>query len=138
LCTPSALRRGTDESAQVAGVSDEIRQIVAEVLRSYQQAVGEGAGTKSSSEGALGKGIFADVDSAVGAASEAQRVLVTLPLETRRALIEAMRRTVLASNESLSAQAVAETGLGNAADKQVKNALAATKTPTGSSGPSRR
>jgi acyl-CoA reductase-like NAD-dependent aldehyde dehydrogenase len=113
----------------VAGVSDEIRQIVAEVLRSYQQAVGEGAGTKSSSEGALGKGIFADVDSAVGAASEAQRVLVTLPLETRRALIEAMRRTVLASNESLSAQAVAETGLGNAADKQVKNALAATKTP---------
>jgi len=110
-------------------VSDEIRQIVAEVLRSYQQAVGEGAGAQSSSKGALGKGVFADVDSAVGAAGAAQRELVALPLETRRALIEAMRRTVLASNESLSGQAVAETGLGNVADKQVKNALAATKTP---------
>jgi acyl-CoA reductase-like NAD-dependent aldehyde dehydrogenase len=113
----------------MAGVSDEIRQIVAEVLRSYQQAVGEGAGAKSFSEGPLGKGIFADVDSAVAAAGVAQRELVALPLETRRALIEGMRRAVLSANESLSAQAVAETGLGNVADKQAKNALAATKTP---------
>ncbi|MBE3065642.1 MAG: aldehyde dehydrogenase, partial [Spirochaetes bacterium] len=110
-------------------MSDEIRQIVAEVLKSYQQAVGEGARGQSYPEGALGKGIFADVDSAVGAAGVAQRELVALPLETRRRLIEGMRRAVLASNESLSAQAVAETGLGNVADKQVKNALAATKTP---------
>ena len=114
-------------------MSDEIRQIVAEVLKSYQQAVGSlaageapGAGAVS---GGLGKGIFADVDSAVGAAGAAQRELVGLPLETRRALIEAMRRMVLASNESLSAQAVAETGLGNVADKQLKNALAVNKTP---------
>jgi acyl-CoA reductase-like NAD-dependent aldehyde dehydrogenase len=113
----------------VAGVSDEIRQIVAEVLKSYQQAVVEGAGAQSPSEGALGKGIFADVDSAVAAAGVAQRELVALPLETRRRLIEAMRRAVLSANESLSAQAVAETGLGNVADKQSKNALAALKTP---------
>ena len=113
----------------MAGVSDEIRQIVAEVLRSYQQAVGEGAGAKSFSEVSLGKGIFADVDSAVAAAGVAQRELVALPLDTRRALIEGMRRAVLSANESLSAQAVAETGLGNVADKQAKNALAATKTP---------
>ena len=44
-------------------------------------------------------------------------------------MVEAMRAAVLQSNESLSAEAVAETGLGNVRDKQVKNALAAEKTP---------
>jgi propionaldehyde dehydrogenase len=44
-------------------------------------------------------------------------------------MIEAMRAAVIANNESLSRDAVAETGLGNVRDKQVKNALAAEKTP---------
>ena len=65
------------------------------------------------------------MDSAVAAAGVAQRELVMLPLDTRKRMIEGMRRAVLAANASLSADAVAETGLGNLADKQVKNALAA-------------
>ena len=40
-----------------------------------------------------------------------------------------MRQAVISNNESLSREAVAETGLGNVRDKQVKNALAAEKTP---------
>ena len=40
---------------------------------------------------ALGKGVFADIDSAVAAAAVAQRELVALPLDTRRRVIAAMR-----------------------------------------------
>ncbi len=40
-----------------------------------------------------------------------------------------MRRAVLEANESLSREAVAETGLGNVPDKIAKNVLAAAKTP---------
>jgi acyl-CoA reductase-like NAD-dependent aldehyde dehydrogenase len=54
---------------------------------------------------------------------------VALPLDGRRRIIERMRATVLDANESLSSEAVSETGLGNVRDKKVKNTLAATKTP---------
>jgi acyl-CoA reductase-like NAD-dependent aldehyde dehydrogenase len=77
----------------------------------------------------LGKGVFADIDTAIVAATAAQRELVALPLDTRRRMVEAMRQTVLEANESISSDAVAETGLGNIRDKKLKNALAATKTP---------
>jgi aldehyde dehydrogenase len=114
-------------------MSDEIRQIVAEVLKSFQSAGlavgGEAGAAAQAGGGALGKGVFADVDSAVAAAGEGQRELAGLPLEKRRALIECMRRAVLESNASLSAEAVAETGLGNVRDKQAKNLLALSKTP---------
>jgi len=76
-----------------------------------------------------GLGIFPDIDSAVKAARMAQRELVELSLETRRAMIEAMRRTVLERNAELSEAAVEETGMGNVRDKRAKNELAARKTP---------
>ena len=57
-------------------------------------------------------GVFADVDSAVAPRRRRQRELMALPLDTRTRLIEAMRRAVLANNESLSPEAVAETGPG--------------------------
>jgi len=69
------------------------------------------------------------VEGAVRAAAAAQRELIALPLDTRTRLIEAMRAAVRANNESLSRDAVAETGLGNVRDKQVKNTLALEKTP---------
>jgi acyl-CoA reductase-like NAD-dependent aldehyde dehydrogenase len=117
-------------------VSDEIRQIVAEVLKSFQAAgIGLGAdgaaatGPAPGGSGDRGPGVYGDVDTAVAAAARGQRELVELALEKRRALIEAMRRAVISANESLSAEAVAETGLGNVRDKQAKNLLAVTKTP---------
>jgi acyl-CoA reductase-like NAD-dependent aldehyde dehydrogenase len=76
-----------------------------------------------------GPGIFADVDSAVAAARAAQAALVELSLETRKAIITAIRRAVLDRNEDLSSEAVVETGLGNDRDKKAKNELAALKTP---------
>lgn len=117
----------------MANPADEIRQIVAEVLKSADVAAmlnGTGAAAGAARPGvAFGNGVFADIDSAVGAAAAAQRELAELPLDTRRRMIDAMRHAVIAANDSFSAEAVAETGLGNVRDKKVKNELAAAKTP---------
>ena len=123
-------------------LEDDIRQIVEQVLKSTDLAAllgdiqGGGAtaldapqGARPGASGSLGHGIFSDIDSAVAAAAAAQRELVALPLDIRRRIIEAMRATVLEANESLSREAVTETGLGNVRDKKTKNSLAARKTP---------
>jgi len=118
-------------------LTDEIRQIVEQVLKSHDVATLLGEAQSGSQPGAvrkaaggfLGKGIFGDIDSAVAAASAAQRELAALPLDTRRRIVDAMRATMLDANESLSREAVAETGLGNVRDKKAKNSLAARKTP---------
>ena len=111
---------------------EEIRKIVTQVLKSneVQSLLGDvGIGARAAVEAPAGPGIFPDIGSAVGAAADAQRALVELPLDTRRRLLSGMRSAVLANNESLSREAVAETGLGNVRDKQMKNTLAARKTP---------
>ena len=110
--------------------TDEIRKIVEQVLKSTDvQALIRGSALDATPSGPMGAGIFPDIASAVTAATAAQAELVALPLDTRRRIIEGMRRAVLSNNESLSGDAVSETGLGNVRDKQVKNALAALKTP---------
>ena len=102
-------------------LASDIRQIVEQVLKNpdFATLLGGAAAPASAAPAAaaapLGPGAFADVDSAVAAAGVAQRELVMLPLDTRRRMIEGMRRAVLAANASLSAEAVAETGLGNVA-----------------------
>lgn len=127
----------------MANLTDEIQSIVEQVIKNPDiaallsaggaaagpSAAGSSAGASAPGTQAARRGIFPDLDSAVAAAKIAQRELIALPLDTRKAIIEAMRRVVLWNNGDLSAQAVAETGIGNAADKQTKNALAATKTP---------
>ncbi len=115
-------------------LADEIRGIVKEVLKSPEIAAlleKESSGTAQASASGASElsGIFSDIDSAVAAATVAQRELVELPLDTRRAMIDAMRRVIIWNNRELSTQAVEETGMGNIEDKQVKNLLAATKTP---------
>ena len=128
----------------MASEADEIRQVVAELLKAPEMAALLGEMRAAEGEASppvvataappttadhKGMGIFRDIDSAVGAAMVAQRELVDLPLETRRSIIAAMRRAALDNNESLSSEAVAETGLGNVRDKLAKNELAATRTP---------
>lgn len=131
----------------MANLADEIRVIVEQVLKSHQAdpaafaasvpaaapsqaGVAAQAAAPSAPSGAQPTdGIFADIGSAVAAAATAQRELMALPLSKRRDMIAAMRRVIAWNNRDLSEMAVAETGLGNAADKQAKNALAAEKTP---------
>jgi acyl-CoA reductase-like NAD-dependent aldehyde dehydrogenase len=112
--------------------TDEIRRIVEEVLKGADIPALLGqldAGRSPAPGSAPGYGVFADVGNAVKAASAAQSELMALPLDTRSRIINAIRHAVLSNNESLSREAVAETGLGNLRDKQVKNTLAAEKTP---------
>jgi acyl-CoA reductase-like NAD-dependent aldehyde dehydrogenase len=114
----------------MAGLGDDIRQIVTEVLKSYDLGTLLAGGEKPAAAARSGgAGIFSDMDQAAAAAAAAQRELVALPLDTRRRIIEAMRRAALENNKALSEAAVAETGLGNVRDKMVKNALSAVKTP---------
>jgi aldehyde dehydrogenase len=115
----------------MANTADDIRLIVEQVLKSYdvQALMGGSAAGGVSPAAQLGSGVFADIDGAVAAAGVSQRELMALPLDTRRKMIDGMRRAVLESNESLCADAVTETGLGNVRDKIVKTSLAARKTP---------
>jgi acyl-CoA reductase-like NAD-dependent aldehyde dehydrogenase len=120
----------------MANIADDIRLIVEQVLKTadFASLLGSSAAAAAGAPSAgaaaqLGKGVFSDIDGAVAAAGVAQRELVMLALDTRRRMIEGMRRAVLEANESLSSDAVGETGLGNVGDKQVKNTLATLKTP---------
>ncbi len=113
------------------GDTAEIRSIVAQILGSAEmQALLKGMAEGQTAAGAPEfAGVFRTVDEAVTAAAAAQRELQRLSLDGRRKIVEAIRTAVLRENASLSAEAVAETGLGNARDKCAKNLLAATKTP---------
>ncbi len=76
-----------------------------------------------------GIGVFADINSAIAAARIAHNELMKLTLETRKALIQNMRQTILDHNEVLSKKAVEETGLGRWQNKLAKHELVALKTP---------
>lgn len=73
--------------------------------------------------------IFETVDEAARAARAAYHDLQTVPLETRHAMVEAIRQTVRDQANALAEMAVRETGLGRVSDKIQKNLLVANRTP---------
>jgi acyl-CoA reductase-like NAD-dependent aldehyde dehydrogenase len=96
------------------------------------QPTGGAARYSSATYGAAGagkEGVFGDMDAAVEAATKAQAALEALPLETRKAVIQAMRDVGVREAETLSRMAVDETKLGRVDDKIIKNRLATLKTP---------
>ncbi len=76
-----------------------------------------------------GSGIHDTIDQAVEAARNAQPRYVALPIEKRKAIIQAVRDVALANKKDWAAAAVSETGLGRVEDKIQENILASTKTP---------
>lgn len=74
-------------------------------------------------------GLGETVDEVVEKAASAQKRLLSMSLESRAQIIEAVRRAALENNEMLSALAVRETKLGRFEDKVRENVLCATKTP---------
>ena len=74
-------------------------------------------------------GVFSDINEAIHAARLAFRELDKLTLETRKKIIENIRKTALANNQVFSVMAQEETGLGRWEDKIVKNELGILKTP---------
>lgn len=105
-------------------LEQNIRVLVEQVLKEINpQSVQSESSSKS------GIGMFADINSAIAAARTAHKELMKLTLETRKALIQNMRQTILDHNEVLSKKAVEETGLGRWQNKLAKNELVALKTP---------
>jgi len=74
-------------------------------------------------------GVFGDLDEAVRAAEESFRDLASIPIETRKKMIDAARAAACEAAPALAAEAVAETGMGRVEDKIAKNLLVAKKTP---------
>jgi propionaldehyde dehydrogenase len=73
--------------------------------------------------------VFSNVDAAVIAADQAQKVFEELSLETRRGIIKAIRSASVDNSERWGHMAVEETGMGRSDDKTQKNLLCATRTP---------
>ena len=78
---------------------------------------------------AQGVAIFDSVDAAVCAAHAAFQRYQDAPLKTRSAIISAIRKGLADGLADLSEQAAAETCMGNAADKILKNQAALENTP---------
>ncbi len=96
-----------------------VQDIVQEVLAKMQIA-----------EAPTGKhGIFADMNEAIAAAKEAQKIVRVMSMDQREKIISVLRRKVHENAEVLARMAVDETGMGNVGDKILKHHLLADKTP---------
>lgn len=74
-------------------------------------------------------GLFDDMNDAIRAAKEAQKVMQKMPLDFREKIINNIRKKTLENAETLAKMAVEETGMGNVGDKILKHKLLAEKTP---------
>jgi acyl-CoA reductase-like NAD-dependent aldehyde dehydrogenase len=83
----------------------------------------------AAAEAELGDGIYGSVDEAVAAARRAFAAFGGHGLAARKAIIEAVRSSMLAHAEQLARMAHRETGIGRYEDKIVKNRLVTTKAP---------
>ncbi len=113
---------------------EEIAALVVDRLK--KQGVAGGPNLASAVAAALApvvhvrrRGVFDDVDSAVAAARKAYEQYEQMPLETRFAVVRAMRDAALGVLEEMCQRAVAETKLGRVEDKRIKNRAAITQTP---------
>ncbi len=97
-----------------------IRSIVTDILKEHT-----GSATSLSSV----PGVFSDINKAIYEARKAHRNLMETSLETRRAMISAMRVVGEDNAEQFARLAVEETGMGRYEDKIRKNLLAVRMTP---------
>jgi propionaldehyde dehydrogenase len=104
-------------------LEQNIRQLVQEVVKNMNlNPASTDAGDKST-------GVFSNLDHAVMAADLAFKEFSKLTLETRKVIIDNMRKVALANKEVLSKMAHEETGMGRWEDKVVKNEFGTLKTP---------
>ena len=105
----------------------EVRSIVEEVISRFFASADGKADLQQDTAG--GPGLFSEMDQLIEAAEQAHYELMSMTLEKRKEIIRNIRQAVLDNLETLSRMAVEETTLGNCADKEIKNRLAALKTP---------
>lgn len=101
-------------------VSEEmIRSIVKEVMAKMQSA-----------EECSGKhGVFTDMNEAIAAAKEAQKIVRNLTMDQREKIISIIRKKTKEHAETMARMGVEETGMGNVGDKILKHLLVAEKVP---------
>ncbi|HEV8479601.1 MAG TPA: aldehyde dehydrogenase family protein [Candidatus Eisenbacteria bacterium] len=96
---------------------------------SARAAVADGKSRERNLGPRQARGIFTDLEAAVRAAEQAHKQLVALPLLTRAAAIENVRRKLRDNVELLAQLAKSETGMGRVEDKIQKNLLVINQTP---------
>lgn len=74
-------------------------------------------------------GIFNDMNTAIAAAKDAQKIMQRMPMDMREKIISNIRQLTKENAEILAKMAVEETGMGNVGDKILKHQLLAEKTP---------
>lgn len=101
-----------------------IRNIVTNILKEYSDSDSEGSDSVRNTPG-----VFDDIHIAINEAGKAHKIFMETSLETRRAMIKAMRRIAEDNVEQFARLAVEETGMGRYEDKIKKNMLAIKMTP---------
>ena len=74
-------------------------------------------------------GVFGDMNAAIEASIEAQKIVRVMTLDQRERIISKIRSKVHENAELLANMGVNETGMGNVGDKILKHKLTADKTP---------
>ncbi|MEE1113466.1 MAG: aldehyde dehydrogenase family protein [Eubacterium sp.] len=74
-------------------------------------------------------GIFKDMNDAIAAAYQAEKVVRTMSLDQREKILRKMRQKIHENAEIMARMAVDETGMGNVGHKILKNHLCADKIP---------
>ena len=97
----------------------QIKSIVGEVMAKMQLQEGV-SGTH---------GVFADMNTAVEKAKEAQKVVRMMSMDQREKIISKIRIKIKENAETFARMGVNETGMGNVGDKILKHLLVAEKTP---------
>ena len=99
---------------------EQLQQIVTAVVAKLQAE-------KKAPETTLG--IFEEMNDAIAAAKEAQKVMQKMPMDFREKILTNIRKKTQDHAETLAKMAVEETGMGNVGDKILKHHLLAERTP---------
>lgn len=102
-----------------------VQDIVEQVMAKMQ-----GAATTAAPASVGGQhGVFTDMNEAVAAAKQAQKVVQQMSMEQRERIVSIIRRKTRENAEKLARMGVEETGMGNVPHKILKHQLLADRTP---------
>lgn len=108
----------------------DVEQIVQQILSSIDLSKLNSGSAKESSQSGGNYGVFDQVEDAIDAAYEAQKLyLETCTVEDRTRIIQAIREVVREHAEDFAKRIVEESGMGRYEDKIQKNLAVANNTP---------
>jgi acyl-CoA reductase-like NAD-dependent aldehyde dehydrogenase len=105
----------------------QVRAIVAQVVNSIGTPAQTSAAPDAGGNGVnpapitYGNGVFRTISDCTQATKAAQQAWIVMPLEKRKAVVEAVRRVGIENAEMFARETVAETGMGRVADKIEKH-----------------